>query len=56
MPFSGVYTVSGLVMLVFLASRAACGSGVTEGPCPSVGELPDPILDSVDDDDEVVAR
>jgi len=55
MPSSGVYTVSGLVMLVFLASRAACGGGVTEGPCPCVGTLPVGTADAADDD-EIVAR
>ena len=56
MPFSGVYTVSGLVMLVFLASRAACGGGATEGPCPSVGRQQELASVPVEEDEEVVAR
>ncbi len=50
-----VYTVSGLIMMLFLASRAACGGGVTEGPCPLVGELTVLTAESVEEQNDVVA-
>ncbi len=32
----GLYTVGGLMMMVFLAACAAAGTRATEGPTPSV--------------------
>ncbi|TFH35633.1 MAG: hypothetical protein E4G93_03435 [Dehalococcoidia bacterium] len=36
MQVSGLYTVGGLVMMLFLSACAATGSKGTEGPTPSV--------------------
>ncbi len=56
MPYLGeMYTVSGLIMVLFLASRAASGNYATEGPCPSVGEFPRHLGDAYEDNDDVVA-
>ena len=56
MPYLGeMYTVSGLIMALFLASRAASGSYATEGPSPSVGEFVEPLGDAYEGSDDVVA-
>jgi hypothetical protein len=36
MQVSGLYTVGGLMMLLFLSACAAAGDKTTEGPTPSV--------------------
>jgi hypothetical protein len=56
MPYlSEVYTVGGLILVLFLASRAAVGGGSTEGPSPSMEEVPLCLAATTDEDEEIVA-
>jgi hypothetical protein len=62
MQMSGIYTVGGLMMMLFLSACAAAGGKDAEGPTPSVRDrlAPEPVPVSGDsrsgvDDDIPVA-
>ncbi len=48
---SGLYTVGGMIMLIFLSACAATGDNCAEGPLPSVHDrLATESLGDTDDD------
>jgi len=52
---SQIYTVGGLMMVLFLSACAASERSATEGPIPSVATQPLAVVEVDSDTDDVVA-
>ncbi len=52
---SQIYTVGGLMMVLFLSACAAAEHNASEGPLPSVATQPVAVMDVDYDGDDVVA-